>query len=57
MIKDINKFDIKPRIIPSGLFTNLDPKKLQEFNEKRELTRPRMKIEFMELLREVSIIG
>ena len=55
MVSDIFKYGIKPRIIPNGIFTNLDPKKLQEFNDKMELTRPMSNIEFMELLREVSI--
>jgi GTPase SAR1 family protein len=53
MIKDINKYEIRSKIIPNGMFTNLNPKKLQEFNNK-ELTLPMMSIDFVELLREVS---
>lgn len=54
MIKDVRKYEIRSRIIPNGMFTNLDPKKLQEFNDKKELTLPMMSIDFVELLREVS---
>lgn len=57
MVSDIDKYGIKSRIIPNGIFTNLDPKKVQEFNDKKELTRSMRDIEFMELLREVSIVG
>ena len=54
MIKDIDKYEIKSRIIPNGMFTNLDSKKLQEFNGKQGLTQSMTKLEFMELLHEVS---
>jgi hypothetical protein len=54
MVKDIYRSEINLRIIPSGIFTNLDSEKLQDFNRKKGLTRPMTEIEYMELLRDVS---
>jgi len=54
MVKDIYRSEINLRIIPSGIFTNLDSKKLQDFNRKKGLTRSMTEIEYMELLRDVS---
>lgn len=54
MVKDIYRSEINSRIIPNGIFTNLDSKKLQDFNGKKGLTRPMTEVEYMELLRDVS---
>jgi hypothetical protein len=54
MVRDVYRYEIKFRIIPSGMLTNLNSGKLQDFNGKEAFTRPLTQVEFMEVLREVG---
>lgn len=55
-VNSIWEYEIQSRIVPNGTFTNLNAKKVDDFNSRKGLTRPMKEVEFMELLREVSEI-
>jgi hypothetical protein len=54
LIED-HTYQIKSKIILDKNFNDLDRGKLDEFNNRQGLTRPMIKNEFVELLREVCI--